>query len=743
MPLDNEDELLREVALRNSAAVLRARQAAEEALIERTRELAESVAMMKATLDASTDGILVTDHAGRVTAFNTRFTQVWGLEPESLGSADHRALLGRMASLVSHPEAFAARVQAIYADAPATTFDLLELSNGMRIERQSRPQVVDGVVVGRVWTYRDITEYRRVETALREETQILDVLNRTGRDLASTLSLEAVLQAVTDAGREITGAKFGAFFYNTVDDSGASYQLYTLSGAPRSAFEHFGHPRATPVFRPTFDGGPVIRLPDVQQDPRYGQWGPHHGMPSGHLPVRSYLSVPVVSRTGEVIGGLFFGHPQPGVFTERSERLLLGVAAQAAVAVDNARLYAKAQRDAEERQRLLESEQAARALAERMSALKDDFLATLSHELRTPLSAILGWVHILRRGLRRTEDLDRAVETIDRSARAQVRLIDDLLDMNRITSGKVHLETQPLEPITFIDAALQEVAPMAQAKGVRLRHDLQPGCGPVAGDPGRLRQVVCNLLTNAIKFTAEGGSVHVLLRRATDVIEVTVLDTGAGIPPEFLPHVFERFRQADSSTTRRHGGLGLGLSIVKSLVELHGGEVLADSPGEGKGASFTVRLPVLRTSDRTTAAAPAAAPPHGAGMADLSGMRVLVVEDDDAGRDMLARILGEADANVVAVAGAREALAEFEARLPDAVVTDLGMPMMDGFQLLKALRRMQGARAVPVIALTAFARPQDRSRAMEAGFDAYLTKPFEAGELLQTVARLTARAARA
>ena len=354
------------------------------------------------------------------------------------------------------------------------------------------------------------TELVRTKEALEEETRVLNLLNQTGRTLAAKLDLQSVLQAVTCAATQLSGANFGAFFYTQRGPGGEVLTLYTLSGAPREAFERFGHPRATPLFGPTFRGEGPVRIADVHEDPRYGAMAPHHGMPPGHLPVRSYLAVPVVSPSGAVIGGLFFGHRDPGVFTERSERLVVGVAAQAAIAIDNARLYADARRAADERARLLEAERAARAEIERVSVLKDEFLATLSHELRTPLNSILGWSKVL---LLRTVDgqaqTRRGLEIIARNANEQARLVEDLLDMNRIVSGTIRLDMRCVDLAKVVLAAVEAALPSAAAKDIALRTTIDAGVLPVLGDASRLQQIVWNLLGNALKFTPRGGEIEV------------------------------------------------------------------------------------------------------------------------------------------------------------------------------------------------------------------------------------------
>ena len=588
-------------------------------------------------------------------------------------------------------------------------------------------------------TSTDVDQVKRVQEALRDESNVLELLNNTGNALASKRDLRSLLQEVTDAATRISGARFGAFFYNSTSTDGGVLTLYTLSGLPPEAFAHFPHPRATALFGPSMRGEGTLRSNDLLHDPRYGLNLPYHGVPAGHPAVRSYLAVPVVSRSGEVIGSLFFGHPEPNIFTERTERIVGGIAAQAAVAIDNARLYEAAQQAAEERKVLLDSERSARAEAERTSQMKDEFLATLSHELRTPLTAILGWAQVLRRGSRDEADLHRGLQTIERNARAQAQLIEDLLDMSRITSGKVLLDMQALSPLAVVDAAIETVRPGADAKNIHIERDFDSS-GLVAADASRLQQVVWNLLTNAIKFTPMGGAVRVAVREDEAHVAITVSDTGIGIRPEFLAHVFERFRQADSTTTRRHGGLGLGLSIVKQLVEQHGGTVAVSSAGEGHGASFSVSLPL---ASGTTGGArqlrslslPPSVPPD-TGLRDLGGLRVLVVDDEIDARDLIKRILSDCNATVLTAANAGEALAMVEQERPGLLVSDIGMPDVDGFELLAKVRALGGERGggVPAIALTAFARSEDRLRALESGFRDHVSKPVEPAELVRAVA---------
>ncbi|HEX8143001.1 MAG TPA: PAS domain S-box protein [Pyrinomonadaceae bacterium] len=880
----------------------------------------------------------------------------------------------------------------------------------------------------------DITERKMIEADIREQREVVETVNHIGQILSAELDLQRLVQAVTDAATELTGAHFGSFFYNVLDERGASYMLYTLSGVPREAFAHFPMPRATDLFGPTFRGEGILRIDDVKLDPRYGKNSPYYGMPPGHLPVTSYLAVPVVSRSGEVIGGLFFGHPEAGMFSEYSQRIVKGLAAQAAIAMDNARLYETARREralleaSEERYRsladampqivwtarpdgyldyynrrwfeytgfteeeslaeegwtrvlhpddvercrrrwygcvrtgeeykieyrfrrasdgayrwhlgralpmrdqderivkwfgtstdiddqkraeeslrfileaseilsesldyestlssvarlavpqladwcavdMLEHGQTFRRLAvahtdpakielamelerlyptdmnaahglpkvlrtgkpelmseipeemlneaardaEHLAAIrvlglksymvvpliargrtlgaitfvtaesgrhytetdlsyaedlarraalavdnarlyseaqeanrtKDEFLATVSHELRTPLTAVLGWARILRSGGIDEATALRALETIERNARSQAQLVEDLLDVSRIITGKLRLDVRPVELKSVIDLSIEAIRPAAEAKGVRLQVVLDPMAGPISGDPDRLQQVVWNLLSNAVKFTPRDGRVQVRLERIRSHVEITVEDTGAGIEPEFLPFVFERFRQADGTSTRQYGGLGLGLAIVRHLVELHGGSVRAESHGENQGATFTVELPLMAVqveSDAQERVVHPAAETFAAFDAGrmLDGLRVLVVDDEEDARELISTILEQRGAQVMSVPSACEALESLPRLQPDVIISDIEMPNEDGYTLIKKIRELDPAEGgrTPAAALTAYARTEDRMRALMAGFQIHLPKPVEPGELIAVVANLAGR----
>ena len=687
--------------------------------------------------DAKTDLVTFSDTAARILGLPAGLQMTW---------TEMRNLL--------HPEdREPARIAVETALTNHTDYDI-----EYRVKRRDNPEVwisargrgiyeTDGSVAGMLGFVQDISDNKTTEDTLREQADALRTLNEVGQLISAELDLHNTVQAVTDAATEVTGARFGSFFYNVLNEEGASYMLYTLAGVPPEMFEHFPMPRATELFGPTFRGEGVVRIADVKLDPRYGKNSPYYGMPEGHLPVTSYLAVPVVSRSGEVLGGLFFGHPEPDMFTERDEIVVAGLAGQAAVAMDNARLYETAKRArAEAEKAAVENERLYRQ-AEDSSRLKDEFLATISHELRTPLSAILGWARMLRMGQLSPEDSAKALDTIERNARAQAQLVDDLLDVSRIITGKLRMDVQPADPNTFIDAAVEAVRPAAEAKGVRVQKVIDTGAIAVPGDPVRLQQVVWNLLSNAIKFTPRGGRVQIRSQRVNSHLEIVVSDTGQGISADFLPHVFDRFRQADQKTSRQHGGMGLGLAIVRHLVELHGGAVRASSDGEGQGSTFTVMLPITpvyqmdHAGGKVHPGARDLLPPVDECSDRLDGMRVLVVDDEADTRDLLKQGLEYCGAKVKVAGTANEALEMLISTTPDVLISDIGMPGVDGYDLIRKVRKLPPDRGgkVPAIALTAYTRTEDRLQSLRAGYDMHVPKPVELAELVAVAATVVRR----
>jgi PAS domain S-box-containing protein len=892
----------------------------------------------------------------------------------------------------------------------------------------------NGDIQGYVSLVLDITDAKRAEERLAEEARINETLYRVGTALSQNLDLDTVFARLTDEATALCRAQFGAFFYNVDDPERGRYMLYTLAGVPKEKFTGFPMPRNTEVFAPTFAGEGVVRSEDITRDSRYGKSAPYHGMPAGHLPVRSYLAVPIVSRAGgEVHGGLFFGHAQTAMFTEKDERMIVAVAAQAAVAIDNARLHAATitaeqqyralaesspqlvwtttpegsveycnpqflayvglsleemrrepkwqvlvhgediaramdawsdalstgepyeveyrfrrasdgsyrwflargacvrdaeghivrwvgsctdiddhkrseemhrflaeagallassldhrqtlpalarlavphmadwcsvqlvdnkgdlervavahadphrleiireiehqypadendaarrivrtgaseyvheltddmlvassrdphhleliralglrswmavpitvgrrmigvislassesgrlfeQRDVDiaeemgrrvgvsiDNARLFEMTQQERRRAEEASRAKDELLGVTSHELRTPLSAILGWVRMLRSGRLSDDKRERALETIERNVKIQVQLVEDLLDFNRVITGKLRLALAPLEPAEVVQAAVDVIRPAAEAKNVRLQVLLDPDSGMLNGDGERLQQVIWNLLSNAVKFTPKEGRVYVRMQREDSHVEVVVADTGAGIAAAFLPHVFQPFRQQDATATRTHGGLGLGLAIVKHLVELHGGSIEARSDGVGKGATFVVRLPVapLRSASLPPPATPVSrrgdtqavlnCPP------ELEGLHVLVCEDEPDARELLESVLTGCKATVTLASSVTEALDRFSENIPDVIISDIGMPEASGYDLIRRIRALPAEKGgrVPAVALTAYASMGDRTRALMEGFQNHVAKPSEPQELVAAVAALAGR----
>jgi PAS domain S-box-containing protein len=397
-----------------------------------------------------------------------------------------------------------------------------------------------------------------------------------------------------------------------------------------------------------------------------------------------------------------------------------------------------------ELERLLASEKQLRRQAEEASRLKDEFLAVVSHELRSPLNAITGWASLLL--MRQLDDRTKhAIETILRNAQTQTQLVADLLDVSRIVTGQLRLKVRSFQLIPVIEAAIEVVRPASEAKSIRIQTILDPSAGPIAGDPDRMQQIFWNLLSNAVKFTPKGGRIQVRLQRINSHVEVVVSDTGMGVDPKLLPFIFERFRQGDSSTTREHGGLGLGLAIVRHLVELHGGVVNAYSDGAGKGAEFIVQLPTL-VSARTSQPGEERVHPSAGGnlsgdVPALAGVRVLVVDDERDAREIISVILGEAGAEMATASSTREALDLVERWKPDVLISDIGMPGESGYDLIRKVRALPAGKGgqTPAIALTAYARVEDRLKILSAGFQMHVPKPIEPMELATVVASLAKR----
>jgi PAS domain S-box-containing protein len=699
----------------------------------------QRITELEAILESASDGIYGVDMEGRCSFINKAATELLGYRPEELiGKNMHELVHYMFADGSSYPEGDCPIVQSFLTGQNIRIDDEVlwnKVGSMLQVEYSSSPIIEGGKVTGAVVTFRDISERKRLEAELHEQAEVIDVVNRVGRILSAELDLQKLVQAVTDAATELTGAQFGSFFYNIIDEEGERYTLYTLSGVPHEHFENFPMPRNTELFGPTFRGEGIIRSGDIKKDPRYGKNPPFFGMPPGHLPVTSYMAVPVISRSGEIMGGLFFGHSRKDVFAEREERLVIGLAAQAAIAMDNARLYKKANE-------AFIREQEARKEAENASRLKDEFLATCSHELRTPLTSMLGWIRMLRAGKLDDVTSMRALEVIERNVKSQAQLIEDLLDISRITTGKLRLDIRLVDLDLVIKTAIDALRPAADAKGIRVQIVLDSGVGSVSGDHERLQQIVWNLLSNAIKFTPRGGRVQVRLERTGSYIEIVVSDNGKGIAPEFLPYVFDRFTQADSTITRTHGGLGMGLAIVKHLTELHGGTIEASSKGIGCGATFTVKLPIMPitavTGNRPEVEWNNVSDESFSCPTELNGLRVLIVDDEPDTCEMIKVILEQCNAEVKTAFSVTEALEILKHWMPAVLVSDIGMPGENGYDLIRKVREYESeGKRIPAVALTAFARIEDRIKALSAGFQMHVPKPVEPAELISIIASLT------
>lgn len=625
------------------------------------------------------------------------------------------------------------------------------------------PEILISKVAVFVELFKKTEEVKRQAALLHEKNielenanlQRLSMLVELGQQLAAERDPVELLQKFCHAARNIVGARYAAI--GMLDETSKTLRHFLISGIEAEAAERVGIPLiGQNIFSTLLAEGRPLRLCHEDVTPRETNFLPKD------FPVSACLGAHIMTSAGE--NGWLYLADKIGAdeFSEADERLTVTLTAQVAVAYENARLYTEAQRHAtelqqevaerkqaeEERARLLVREQAARADAEAANRTKDEFLATLSHELRTPLTSILGWVHLLRSGSLPQGAATSALETIERNAKAQSQLIDDLLDVSRIITGKLRIESVPVEIRSVIEAAVDSVRPAATSKNIQLDMKLDPHAGTVLGDQNRLQQVAWNLFSNAVKFTPDGGRVEVRLNQVDGHVEIEVEDTGQGISSDFLPHVFDRFRQADGTTTRTHGGLGLGLAIVRHLVELHGGKIHAASKGENRGSTFTVSLPAANIREAETkikdhAGASENGDPLSGCDATLDDLRVLVVDDEADTRDLVKVILTRCGAEVKTCATAAEAFGALEAWRPDVLVSDIGMPGEDGYSLIKRVRALEvwDEQTLPAVALTAYAGAEDRARALSSGFQRHMAKPLEPRELVIVIAGLAQRKA--
>jgi PAS domain S-box-containing protein len=645
-------------------------------------------ALLAAVVESSDDAILTKDLDGTITSANAGAERLFGMPASEL--------VGRPVSVLvpperrSEPAAILARLR---RGERVDHFETVRLaSGGRRVDVSLTISPIrdpSGAVVGASKVARDITEKKRVAEALEAQRRWLHVTLASIGDGVVACDPRGLVSFINPVGESLTGWSSSEAIGRPLAD------VFSIIS------EETGQPVENPC-RKVLDTGLIVGLANhtllVRRD-------------GTKTPIAD-SAAPIVDEVGTIAGVVL-------VFRDSSAERRAEMERSAAAA---------------EREKLLESERAARAEAEKASRSKDDFVAMVSHELRTPLHAILGWTQILATRSSDPKTLKRGLGVIERNTRIQAQLVSDLLDVSRIMSSKLRLDLREADFAAVVDDAIQAVQSVADAKGIAVHRDLDDRLGPIRGDAGRLQQCVWNLLSNAIKFTPRGGRVTVALRRAGAQAELSVADDGIGIRPEFLPHVFDRFRQGQASITRQFGGLGLGLAIVKQLVELHGGRVRAESPGEGKGATFTLTLPLEGEMSRSEVRRRDSAR---AGERSLEDITVLVVEDDPDARELVERLLQEHDAQVLTAASALEGLQILADARPDVLVCDIGLPEVDGYELIRRIRKSERpGEGIPAIALTAYAAAEDRAQALRAGYQAHIAKPVEAPVLVATVARL-------
>ncbi len=584
------------------------------------------------------------------------------------------------------------------------------------------PEVLKTKVAVFVDLYRKTAQIQRQAEWLRKRAAQLHKLTAASVAINSANSIERLLQTTTDTARDIVGSHqaITLFIYNDTETQRPPRTTACSSVSEKYADWRNRRLALDPIANTVVARSRSATRLTMEELKKHPDW---EIVKAVEIPpvVGGIVAAPLTSRDGANLGVIYLTDPFDGVFSNDDEAVLVQLAQMTSVAIENS-LYA------EERE---------------TNRIKDEFLSTLSHELRTPLTAILGWTQLLH-GETSTSEIEHGLDVVERNAKAQSKLIEDLLDVSRISTGKLRINPKPVKLKSVIAAAVDACRPTAEAKGIDVGMVVDVEDDSVFGDPDRLQQVVWNLLNNSVKFTGSGGRIHVTVDRSNNLLRVRVSDTGKGISPKFLPFVFDRFRQADSTSTRSHGGLGIGLTIVRHIVELHGGTVHADSAGEGHGSTFTVHLP-----PGATAAIAGNGSTNGnrddvpirRDAVSLAGIHVLMIDDEADAREVIAETLKRSHARVTMAGSVKEALEAFMRETPDIVVSDIAMPERDGYDLIRTLRELPPLQGgdVPAIALTAYAREEDRLAALSAGFQIHLPKPVEPAELISSVAHLAFR----
>ena len=707
----------------------------------------EAQSFLAAIVESANDAIIGKTLEGIITSWNPGAQQVFGYSAEETIGKPVRIL--------------------IPADLQDEESRILErLRNGERIENyETRRLRKDGTIIevsltvspvrngqnqiiGASKIARDITDRKLVQVALASykdglERQVEDLkrLHEISFRLTKTINMDSVFDEVLEAALDAQRTSLGVLsLYEAESNRLIVKASRGLNSDLLACIEHF--PAEEGAFGACFGAKERVIVEDVDLDPNFT---PYRDL-ARKTSFQSVHSTPLSTRHGRIIGVLSVLFRQPYRPSEHETWFMDLYARMAADFIENARLHQQLQQQLADRDHLLLREQIARSEAEEANRKKDEFLATASHELRTPLNAIIGWCHVLRNRELDRKTMDRAIDTIDRNAKAQAQLIEDILDVSRVVTGKLQLNIVKVDLSAVINSAIDSIQLAAMSKGIRLEVTADPLARQVSGDPVRLQQVVWNLLSNAIKFTPPGGTICVKLNRADSNIQIAVCDTGDGIEPEFLPLIFNRFSQGDSSTTRRQGGLGLGLAIVKHLVEIHGGSVSAESAGRGRGATFVIQLPAVKPTDVLDEFAVSAERlprklrtsdgPHS--LQNIEGVRLLIVDDNRDTTNLLSATLIERKALIQTANSVEDALDILKWYKPQVLISDLAMPDEDGYSFISKVRQMDHGenRKVRAIALTALVRIEDRARALTAGFDMFVPKPVEPSELVTVISQL-------